>query len=191
MMLPRLGRRAAAPAGQFARGRHIRVDGRLIVYLVTAMGLNIKYDETCQLACELTRLTGDTMTGAITIALRERLEQSVESGERKKRLRDMRAIANAVFAYWSLAPPAIKHGHVLYEDRGLPRLTVEAAQGTLDALVRFPSACRGRYVIGGASACRCFARRRAVCACRTFTYVNPFGIYVWPCSRISCRSGLE
>ena len=104
MMLPRLGRRAAAPAGQFARGRHIRVDGRLIVYLVTAMGLNIKYDETCQLACELTRLTGDTMTGAITIALRERLEQSVESGERKKRLRDMRAIANAVFAYWSLAP---------------------------------------------------------------------------------------
>ena len=47
----------------------------MIVYLLTAMGLNIKNHETCQLAGELARLTGDTMTGAIMIALRERLER--------------------------------------------------------------------------------------------------------------------
>ena len=31
------------------------------------MSLNIKNDETCQLAGELARLTGETMTGAITV----------------------------------------------------------------------------------------------------------------------------
>ena len=35
------------------------------------MGLNIKNDETCLLARDLARLTGETMTGAITVALRD------------------------------------------------------------------------------------------------------------------------
>ena len=39
------------------------------------MSLNIKNEETCRLAGELARLTGETMTGAITVALRERLER--------------------------------------------------------------------------------------------------------------------
>ena len=37
------------------------------------MSLNIKNEETCRLAGELARLTGETMTGAITVALRARL----------------------------------------------------------------------------------------------------------------------
>ena len=41
------------------------------------MGLNIKNDETCQLATELASLTGETKTGAITIALRERLDREL------------------------------------------------------------------------------------------------------------------
>ena len=45
------------------------------------MSLNIKNEETCRLAGELARLTGETMTGAITVALRDRLE-------REKRLRN-------------------------------------------------------------------------------------------------------
>ena len=40
------------------------------------MSLNIKNKETCNLARELAKLTGETMTGAITIALRERLERA-------------------------------------------------------------------------------------------------------------------
>lgn len=39
------------------------------------MGLNIKNDETCLFARELARLPGETMTGAIRLALRERLER--------------------------------------------------------------------------------------------------------------------
>ena len=39
------------------------------------MSLNIKNEETCRLAGELARITGETMTGAITVALRERLER--------------------------------------------------------------------------------------------------------------------
>ena len=40
------------------------------------MSLNIENEETCQLARELAELTGETVTGAITVALRERLERA-------------------------------------------------------------------------------------------------------------------
>ena len=36
------------------------------------MNLNIKNEETCRLASELAQLTGETVTGAITVAPRER-----------------------------------------------------------------------------------------------------------------------
>lgn len=39
------------------------------------MGLNIKNQDTCRLARELAERTGETMTEAITNALRERLER--------------------------------------------------------------------------------------------------------------------
>ena len=39
------------------------------------MSLNIKNEETHQLARELDALTGESMTGAITVTLRERLER--------------------------------------------------------------------------------------------------------------------
>ena len=42
---------------------------------MVGMSLNIKNDETCRLAGELARLTGETMTGAIAVALRERLKR--------------------------------------------------------------------------------------------------------------------
>jgi hypothetical protein len=39
------------------------------------MGLNIKNEETCALIRELSRLTGETMTHAVSVAVRERLER--------------------------------------------------------------------------------------------------------------------
>ena len=39
------------------------------------MSLNIKNEETHRLARELAQLTGETMTGAITVAIRDRLER--------------------------------------------------------------------------------------------------------------------
>ena len=86
-----------------------------------AMGLNIKNDETCQLAGELARLTGDTMTGAITVALRERLERERRARGATRRLREMRAIAERCARLLGPGPSAVEHGDVLYDERGLPR----------------------------------------------------------------------
>ena len=97
------------------------VDRRLVVYPVTVMGLNIKNDETCQLAAELARLTGDTMTGAITITLRERLERERHVRNAENRLQEMRAIAERCASQMGPGPAAIEHGDVLYGERGLPR----------------------------------------------------------------------
>ena len=84
------------------------------------MSLNIKNEETCRLAAELARMTGQSMTGAITSALRERLA-------REKRLRGVEARAQQLLAIGEHCarrlgpgPAAIDHGDVLYDERGLP-----------------------------------------------------------------------
>ena len=47
------------------------------------MSLNIKNVETCRLAGELAHLTGETKTGAITVALKERLEPREAQAKRR------------------------------------------------------------------------------------------------------------
>ena len=84
------------------------------------MSLNIKNDETCQLASELARLTGETMTGAVTVALRERLERERRVRSAQRRLREMRAIAERCARLLGPGPSAVQHGDVLYDERGLP-----------------------------------------------------------------------
>ena len=85
------------------------------------MGLNIKNDETCQLAGELARLTGETMTGAITVGVartpgaRETRAQRRGPGSRTACHR--RALCQAVGS----GPSAVEHGDVLYDERGLPK----------------------------------------------------------------------
>ena len=56
------------------------------------MSLNIKNDETCRLARELAGLTGESMTGAITVALRERLEREERQRDAAALARELRAI---------------------------------------------------------------------------------------------------
>ena len=56
------------------------------------MALNIKNQATCELARELADLTDDTMTGAITVALQQRIEQVKQERDREELLRDVRAI---------------------------------------------------------------------------------------------------
>ena len=43
--------------------------------MVGALALNIKNEEACRLARELSQMTGESMTTAITEALRERIER--------------------------------------------------------------------------------------------------------------------
>ncbi len=85
------------------------------------MGLNIKNDETCQLAGELARLTGETMTGAITVALRERLEREKRERSIEARVQELRAIAKRCAKLLGPGPSAVEHGDVLYDERGLPK----------------------------------------------------------------------
>ena len=85
------------------------------------MGLNIKNDETCQLAGELARLTGETMTGAITVALRERLEREKRERSVEARVQELRTIAERCAQLLGRGPPAVEHGDVLYDERGLPK----------------------------------------------------------------------
>ena len=84
------------------------------------MSLNIKNDETCRLAGELARLTGETMTGAITIALRERLDREHRIRSAESRLRNMRRIAERCSRLLGPGPAAVDHGDLLYDERGLP-----------------------------------------------------------------------
>ena len=85
------------------------------------MSLNIKNDETCRLADELARLTGETKTGAITVALRERLEREKHERNVDARIQKMRATAERCAKLLASGPAAVKHGDVLYDERGLPK----------------------------------------------------------------------
>ena len=85
------------------------------------MSLNIKNEETCDLARELATLTGESITAAITVALRERLER--ERGERstETRLRRLRAIRKRCARLLKAGgSSSIKHGDLLYDEKGLP-----------------------------------------------------------------------
>ena len=94
------------------------------------MSLNIKNEETCRLAEELSELMGETKTGAITVALRERLERErrERDAEVTVRLERMRAIAKEAAALLrNSSPPlaegeelSITHGDYLYDEDGLP-----------------------------------------------------------------------
>ena len=85
------------------------------------MSLNIKNDETCRLARELAELTGESMTGAITVALRERLEREKHARSVEARLKKIRAIAKRCARDLRPGPSAVEHGDLLYDERGLPK----------------------------------------------------------------------
>ncbi|HEX5319606.1 MAG TPA: type II toxin-antitoxin system VapB family antitoxin [Stellaceae bacterium] len=84
------------------------------------MSLNIKNREACRLVEELSELTGETMTGAITVAVRERLERirREHKGDLAARLLEIgRDCAKRLGPGHSSAD----HGDLLYGEDGLPR----------------------------------------------------------------------
>ena len=84
------------------------------------MSLNIKNEETCRLAGELARLTGETMTGAITVALRERLQRESHKRNVEVRVQELRAIAERCARLLGPGPSAVEHGDFLYDEKGMP-----------------------------------------------------------------------
>ena len=85
------------------------------------MGLNIKNGETCLLARELAKLTGETMTGAITVALRERLEREQRRRSMEVRAAELHTIAERCAKLMGPGLPSVEHGDMLHDDEGLPR----------------------------------------------------------------------
>jgi antitoxin VapB len=84
------------------------------------MGLNIKSEETHRLARELAQLTGESLTAAVTQAVRERLdrvrrEQAVGLAQR------LRAIGKDCALHLKEPFRSADHGDLLYDERGLPR----------------------------------------------------------------------
>lgn len=85
------------------------------------MTLSIRNEETCRLARELARLTGETLTGAITVALRERLAREERRRDLDTRVEELLAIGRRCAESLQPGPSAVEHGDVLYDERGLPR----------------------------------------------------------------------
>ena len=85
------------------------------------MSLNISNAETCRLADELTRLTGETTTGAVTVALRERLERERRKRDASALAQELHAIGQRCAALLAPGPAAVEHGELLYDGRGLPK----------------------------------------------------------------------
>lgn len=85
------------------------------------MSTNIKNRETCQLASELAQLTGETMTGAITVALKERLVRERSERSAEARVRRLLAIGKRCASMLGDGPSAVEHGDFLYDERGLPK----------------------------------------------------------------------
>ena len=84
------------------------------------MGLNIKNEETHRLARELSQLTGESMTDAVTEAVRERLDRLRH--ERSIGLADrLWAIGRDCAARLKEPYRSADHGDLLDDERGLPR----------------------------------------------------------------------
>ena len=85
------------------------------------MGLNIKNEETCLLARDLVRLTGESMTGAITVALRERLARERRQRDTDALAQELHAIGQRCASLLKTGPSAVEHGDLLYDEHGLPK----------------------------------------------------------------------
>ena len=84
------------------------------------MAMNIKNPEAQRLAQQVAKLTGESLTAAISEALRERLERL--RSERNRGLAD-RLLAIGRDCAPRLQEPfrSVEHGDLLYDENGLPR----------------------------------------------------------------------
>lgn len=84
------------------------------------MSLNIKNEEAHRLAKELAYVTGESMSKAVTIAIRQRLElvQAGSAGDIAEKLLE---ISSDCESRWKEPWVSSDHGDLLYDDLGLPK----------------------------------------------------------------------
>jgi antitoxin VapB len=84
------------------------------------MSMSIKNKEACRLIKQLARLTGESLTTAVTEAVRERLDRvrrkhGVDLAER------LLVIGRDCAAHLKEPYRSTNHGTMLYDERGLPK----------------------------------------------------------------------
>ncbi len=85
------------------------------------MSLNVNDTETCRLADELARLTGETTTAAVTVALRERLDRERRKRDATLLAQELHTIGQRCAALLAPGPAAVEHRGMLYDENGVPR----------------------------------------------------------------------
>ncbi len=80
--------------------------------------LNVKDPEAHRLAQAISDATGETMTRAVTEALRERYER-LQKRDPERLAADIRAIAKRAAAH--VKGPYLDHAELLYDEHGLPK----------------------------------------------------------------------
>jgi antitoxin VapB len=83
------------------------------------MNLNIKNAEAHKMAIQLAKQTGNSITAAVTEAIRRELRRTRDNSERIKRIDELTARTAAVFA--AHPESSIDHGDLLYDENGLPK----------------------------------------------------------------------
>jgi antitoxin VapB len=82
------------------------------------MSLNVKDPEAHRLAQAIAQETGETMTHAVTEALRERYER-LRHQRAKASVEELRAISERGAAH--VKRPYVDHAELLYDEGGLPQ----------------------------------------------------------------------
>jgi antitoxin VapB len=82
--------------------------------------LNIKSEDAYRLASELAQLTGESLTAAVTTALRERLEREQAARDREARIARVRALTAEIRRNMRQPLPTSDHSW-LYDENGLPK----------------------------------------------------------------------
>ena len=86
------------------------------------MSLNIKNEETHRLARELARRNGETVTMAVTIALKERLERQQEPPQHRSRLETLTRFSEYCAPFFKDGPSGNELINDLYDNEtGLPK----------------------------------------------------------------------
>jgi antitoxin VapB len=84
------------------------------------MSMNIKNKEAHKLTEELAKLTGESLTMAVTEAVRERLNR-VRRAQDTSLADRLLAIGKDCAAHLTKPFRTIDHGKMLYDERGLPK----------------------------------------------------------------------
>ena len=85
---------------------------------MTHQSLNVKDPEAHRLAHAIAEKTGESLTRAVTEALRERYER-LENHDPEALAADIRAIARRASAH--IKRPYLDHAEFLYDEHGLPK----------------------------------------------------------------------